>query len=137
MDELELIPLDDSMPLHHGACRDLIAAVMEQGVEDIYKNYPGALEWMNSIYFDHWCAWLNIDPTAARQAILRRRGGRKLRYRDEDMARAVRLHNTGMAWRDVAWEVFGTRSATILFALKEYNDLQNARRIISAAGRTP
>lgn len=109
--------------------RDLISAMMEQAVIDVYQNYPGALEWLNSRSFDHWCAWLGIDATAARQSILRRRAAtNKLRYRDEDLRRAVALHNNGMAWRDVAWEVFHTRSATILFTLKEYHEQEIARR---------
>lgn len=134
MDELDLIELDESLPLHPDGVRELVAAVMEQGVEDVLKNYPGALDWMNSKYFDHWCAWLNIDATAARQAIMRRRGGRTIRYPEEDLRRAVALHRRGMPWRDAAMEVFHTRSANILFVLKEYNE-QQARRSIETAAR--
>jgi len=54
-------------------CRKLVTAIIERGIIDIQRGDPGARKWLHSKWFDHWCAWANVDPDAARDAIAAQR----------------------------------------------------------------
>lgn len=51
------------------AHRNLVAAILEDGIEDVERGHPDAIEWLEGDEFTHWCAWLGIDPDRARAAI--------------------------------------------------------------------
>lgn len=106
--------------------RDLVIAIVEQGVEDVMKGDPSAIAWLDSRGFEHWCAWLNIDPTAARESIQqRRREGGNIKYNEADLRRAYELHKRGVSWRNVMFDVFGYYSETLRTLLFRYNQQRN------------
>ena len=112
--------------------RELVIAIMEQGVEDVLKGDPGAIAWLDSRGFDHWCAWLGLDTTAARQAIHARRAERQPKYKPEDLRRVKQLHDKGVPWRWAMVEVFGYYSETLRTTIKRYDAMQQQ----TAAGRS-
>lgn len=102
--------------------KTLVIAIMEQGVTDVLDGDPGAIAWLDSRGFDHWCAWLGIDATAARQSINVRRVERQgtARYTADDLRRVIALHDRGVSWQRGMIEVFGYYSETTRAVLMRY-----------------
>lgn len=93
---------------------DLIHAIMQQGVEDVYQGDPSAIAWLDSPSFDHWCAWLDIDPVAARESIHARRLTRKAgRLAEAKLSQAYDRNQRGEPQAKVLKEVFGYYSETL------------------------
>lgn len=109
MDEQEH---DEQGPYDPESIRTLVIAVVEQAVEDILKGDPGAIAWMGSRGFDHYCTWLGIDPTAAREGIEARRASGPAKYKEADLRRIKQLHDNGVSVHQAIIKVFGTYSET-------------------------
>lgn len=104
--------------------RELVIAIMEQGVEDVLKGDPGAIAWLDSRGFDHWCAWLGLDTTAARQAIHARRAERQPKYKPEDLRRVNELHRNGVPWHKAIKAVYGCYNETLRTTVMRYDAMQ-------------
>lgn len=115
--------MDEKIPYDPDSIRTLVMAIVEQGVEDIMKGDPGAIAWLNSRGFDHYCTWLGIDPTAARESIQQRRAKEQARYTESDLRRIKSLHNNGVSWRQAMIQVFGYYSETLRQVVNDYNAL--------------
>ena len=101
-------------------CRELAIAIIEQGVEDVYQGDPGAIAWLDGPDFDHWCAWVDINPEAARQSIHARRRVIREKYSMDKIRHVIRLHNTGLPWIAAITSVFGYYSETIRNTVMRY-----------------
>ena len=93
---------------------------MEQGVEDVLKGDPGAIRWLHSGDFAHYCSWLEIDATAARNAIEARRKVTKVKWRKSDLDRIKALHDNGVTWNTAITEVYGYYSETLRIMVRDY-----------------
>ncbi len=97
-------------PYDPAAIRNLVIAIMEQAVDDILLGDPSAINWMkNSAGFDHYCAWLDINPKAAREALeAHLRQAKQAKYNEADLRRVKQLHDNGMSVHQGIIKVFGT-----------------------------
>lgn len=115
---------DENAPYDPTAIRNLVIAIMEQGVEDILLGNPNAIHWMNSRDFEHYCAWLDINPTAAREAIQAQRLlANQAKYSEDELRRVKHLHDNGVAWHIAMQQVFGYFSETLRQVVRDYNAL--------------
>lgn len=103
---------EENAPYDPESIRLLVIAIMEQGVEDIIKGDPGAIAWLNSRGFDHYCTWLGIDPTAAREGINAQRRAGPAKYKESDLRRVKELHDNGVSVHQAVIKVFGTYTET-------------------------
>lgn len=104
--------MDENSPYVPESIRLLVIAIMEQGVEDILNGDPGAIAWMNTMSFDHYCTWLGIDPTAAREGIAAQRADGPSKYKESDLRRVKKLHDNGVSVHQAIIKVFGTYTET-------------------------
>ena len=112
--------------IHFKNARELVAAIIEQGVEDVLKGDPGALAWLDGRDFDHWCAFVDIDPGRARRAIHAQRANVRPKYSAEKLRRTHELHDRGRTWKDAITEVFGYYSETMRNTVIRYYNAQGA-----------
>lgn len=106
--------------------RQLVIAIIEQGVEDVLRGDPGALAWLDGRDFDHWCAWIGLAPDRARQAIHARRATVAPKYTADELRRASELYDSGRTWKDAVTEVFGYYSETLRYTVIRYCNGQGA-----------
>lgn len=88
-------------------CRNLVVAIIERGIIDIQRGDPGARKWLHSKWFDHWCAWLDIDPDAARAAIAAQCPPEWIDITDAHIDAVAAHYAKGGRFVDAVTEVFG------------------------------
>jgi hypothetical protein len=93
---------------------------------DVWQGYPGSVDWLDGRGFDHWCVWIDIEPTEARRSIHSQRAGKHVKYPDADLQRVLELHAKRVPWKAAMEEVFGYYSETIRLAVMNYERLNKA-----------
>lgn len=92
------------------AHRNLVAAILDQGVEEAKRGCQDAIDWLEGDSFSHWCAWFGIDPDAARAAIRpqinpRRHYTPKRELTQQEVKTVLAVYNKCGSWNVAAREI--------------------------------
>lgn len=101
-------------------CRNLVVAIIERGIIDIQRGDPGARKWLHSKWFDHWCAWLGINPDAARAAIAAQCPPEWIDITDAHIDAVAARYAKGGRFVDAVTEVFGEQPDKALYSRVQY-----------------
>lgn len=95
----------------------LIRDVLEQGIVDAVKGDPEAQAWLHTRAFEYWCDAADYNPDYVRSRTLAAVGCAQKEARrfftDDELNRAIWLHEHGQYWKSIIVELKTNMNAMI------------------------